>query len=367
MLKQDIENRRYNLNIVCLTLTLLLIGVINLYSATYGIEIDQPQYWKTQTYRFFLYIVLASPILFFHYRIMERFSYLVYAINVLLLLGVLIMGDNILGSKRWINLGLFVIQPSEFMKITIIWILAKYFSADKSLEPYSLGRLTVPIVLVAIPVLLVALQPDLGTAIILLAIATSIFLFVNIKHQHLIALLVLGVACAPIAYKFALKDYQRQRIKTFLNPQADPRGAGYNAIQSMVAVGSGKFLGKGFTNGTQSQLKFLPEHHTDFIFSVLAEEHGLVGALFLLMLFLLFLFQGIKVAHESNDKFAMLFSIGIVMFFFFHIFVNLGMSMGILPVVGVPLPFMSYGGSFLLTCVISVLILFNISSRKPLF
>ena len=367
MLYQDMESKRYNFNIIWLTLVLLLIGSLNLYSATYGIEFSQSHYWKTQIYRFFLYIILASPILFFHYRVMDRFSYLIYAINILLLLLVLILGDNILGSKRWINLGFFVIQPSEFMKITIIWVLAKYFSEDRSLEPYSLGRLTVPILLVIFPVLLVALQPDLGTALIILGIATGIFLFIKIKHQHLIALLILGAVCTPIAYKFALKDYQQQRIKTFWNPQSDPRGAGYNAIQSMVAVGSGKFVGKGFTKGTQSQLKFLPEHHTDFIFSVLAEEHGLFGSVFLLMLFLLFLFQGIKIAHESNDKFAMIFAVGIVVFFFCHILVNLGMSMGILPVVGVPLPFMSYGGSFLLTCVISVLILFNITNRKPLF
>ena len=367
MLYQEIEKKRYNLNIIWITLLLVLIGTLSLYSATYGIETSQIQYWKIQTYRFFFCLLFASPVLLFHYRMMERFSYLAYAINICLLASVLLFGEEILGSKRWINLGFFVIQPSEFMKVTVIWVLAKYFSEDRSLEPYSLRRLTVPILLIAIPVFLVMLQPDLGTAIIILAIAISIFLFIKVKRQHLISLAVLSVICAPMAYKFVLKDYQKQRIKSFINPQSDPRGAGYNAIQSMVAVGSGKFLGKGFTKGTQSQLKFLPEHHTDFIFSVLAEEHGFLGSIFLLMLFLLFLFQGIKIAHESNDKFAMIFSMGVVMFFFFHIIVNLGMSIGILPVVGVPLPFMSYGGSFLLTCVVCVLILINIANRKPLF
>jgi len=192
-------------------------------------------------------------------------------------------------------------------------------------------------------------------------------LFVKVSPRLLITVVLCAAIFLPLAYKFVLKDYQRQRIITFINPQSDPKGAGYNSIQSMIAVGSGQFLGKGFRQGTQSQLNFLPEHHTDFIFSVFSEEHGFIGFLVLLTLYISLLSSGLKIAYGSNDKFGMLFAYGLVAMFFWHVFINMGMTTGIMPIVGVPLPFMSYGGSFMLAGMLAITMLTNIANRKSMF
>jgi rod shape determining protein RodA len=342
------------------------IGVSNLYSATAQIE-SEAYFWRVQIYRGIFGLFVATIIFFIHYRVLERFAYLAYGFNILLLIAVLVFGRAILGAKRWLDLGPVSIQPSEFMKITIAWTLAKYFHDDQRRPSYDLKSLFVPILLVIVPVLLIMAQPDLGTAIIILAISGCMFLFVKINTKLLIGVGVGALILLPVFYEFGLKDYQRQRIHTFIDPQADPRGAGYNSIQSMIAVGSGKMLGKGYNKGTQSQLRFLPEHHTDFIFSVYAEEHGFLGAIVLIGLYIAFLSQALKIAYGSNDKFGMLFSFGICTLFFFHFFINIGMTAGIMPVVGIPLPFMSYGGSFLLSCMAAVGLLANIANRKSMF
>ena len=366
MLNEEVRGRQYNLSILWITLAILVIGIVNLYSATNGIE-TEAYFWKVQIYRGLFGIGMAAIIFFIHYRVLERFAYIVYALNLILLVAVLVVGRSILGAKRWIDFGPISIQPSEFMKITTAWVLAKYFHDDQRRTSYDLKSLFIPVLLVVMPVLLIVAQPDLGTAIVILAIAGSMFLFVRINPKLLIAVAVMVAILLPMLYKFVLKDYQRQRIVTFVNPQADPRGAGYNSIQSMIAVGSGKILGKGFAKGTQSQLRFLPEHHTDFIFSVYAEEHGFLGAMVLLGLYIAFLSQALKIAHGSNDKFGMLFSVGLCTLFFFHIFINIGMTAGIMPVVGIPLPFMSYGGSFMLCTIAAVGLLANIANRKSMF
>jgi len=210
-------------------------------------------------------------------------------------------------------------------------------------------------------------QPDLGTAMIALAVSASIILFVKVSPRLLLSIAFIGIVVSYPIYRFVLKDYQRQRIVTFINPQSDPKGAGYNSIQSMIAVGSGQFFGKGFTKGTQSQLNFLPEHHTDFVFSVFSEEHGFVGFLVLIVLYLILLTNALKIAYGSNDKFGMLFAFGLCSLFFWHIFINMGMTTGILPIVGVPLPFMSKGGTFMISCMLAVGILTNIANKKSMF
>jgi rod shape determining protein RodA len=192
-------------------------------------------------------------------------------------------------------------------------------------------------------------------------------LFMKIKPKVLISLLVILGLSLPLAYQFALKPYQKQRIISFVDPMSDPKGAGYNSIQSMIAVGSGKLLGKGYKKGTQSQLNFLPEHHTDFIFSVFSEEHGFVGSILLLSLYLIFLLYGLSITYQSHDKFAFLLALGLLLVFFWHVFVNMGMVMGLLPIVGVPLPFMSYGGSALITAMLITAILTNIANKKFMF
>lgn len=366
MLNEEVRGRQFNLGIMWITLIIATIGIANLWSATHQVD-GENHFWRIQIYRLLFGMTIAAGIFFIHYRVLERFAYIAYGINVLLLVAVFVFGRSILGAKRWIDFGPISIQPSEFMKITTAWVLAKYFHDDQRRASYDLRSLFIPFLLVMVPVALVVAQPDLGTGIIIMAISAVMFLFVKINGR---LLAVMGVSLAvllPVIYEFGLKDYQRQRIITFINPQSDPRGAGYNSIQSMIAVGSGKIFGKGFNKGTQSQLRFLPEHHTDFIFSVYAEEHGFVGVMVLLGLYLAFLSQALKVAYASNDKFGMLFSIGLTAMFFFHIFINIGMTAGIMPVVGIPLPFMSYGGSFLLCGMMAVGILSNIANRKSMF
>jgi rod shape determining protein RodA len=287
--------------------------------------------------------------------------------NVILLALVLVAGKSSLGAKRWIGFGGFHIQPSEFMKISMVLCLAKYFETERTVGGLGLKELLLPSVLVLVPTMMIILQPDLGTGMIILLTYGSLLLFLKIKPKILISLAALGILLGPLAYQYALKPYQRQRIISFIDPTSDPKGSGYNSIQSMIAVGSGKIFGKGYKKGSQSQLNFLPEHHTDFIFSVFSEEHGFVGCLLLLLSYLFFLFTGFTIAYRSNDKFAFLFSLGLMFVFFWHIFVNMGMVMGILPIVGVPLPFLSYGGSALITAILGVAILTSISNKKTLF
>ncbi len=367
LMKEDVGTSKFDLNAVWVMLFLVTIGITNLYSATYASQGAEAQFWKQQLMWFGIGIFTSTAAYFVHYRVLERFAYVAYAFNILLLIAVLVVGKSALGAKRWIGFGGFTIQPSEFMKITIAWTLAKYFHDDQYRDYYDLKNLMIPILLVLIPVLLVMAQPDLGTAMIILAVSASMILFVKVSPKLLISIAVLAAIFLPLAYKFVLKDYQRQRIITFIDPQSDPRGAGYNSIQSMIAVGSGQFFGKGFTQGTQSQLNFLPEHHTDFVFSVFSEEHGFVGFLVILLLYLILLSNGLKIAYGSNDKFGMLFAFGLSSLFFWHIFINIGMTTGILPIVGVPLPFMSKGGTFLLSCMLSVAILTNIANKKSMF
>lgn len=364
---EEVGSSKYDLNAIWVMIFLIGIGVVNLYSATYASQGAEAQFWKQQLIWFGLGAFASSVAYFVHYRVLERFAYVAYGLNLLLLVAVLVIGKSVLGAKRWIGFGSFSIQPSEFMKITIAWTLAKYFHDDQYREYYDVKSLLIPILLVLIPVLLVMAQPDLGTAMIIMAVSISMILFVKVSPRLLLVIALIGAILLPIAYKFVLKDYQRQRILTFINPQSDPRGAGYNSIQSMIAVGSGQFIGKGYKKGTQSQLNFLPEHHTDFIFSVFSEEHGFLGFLALLTLYILLISNALKIAYGSNDKFGMLFAFGMTALFFWHVFINMGMTTGIMPIVGVPLPFMSYGGSFLISCMLSVSILTNIANKKSMF
>jgi rod shape determining protein RodA len=277
------------------------------------------------------------------------------------------VGRSSLGARRWISIGGFGLQPSEFMKVSMVICLAKYFETERTIGGFRLRDLILPSLLVALPCALIMLQPDLGTAMIILLTYASLLLFVKINMRTLLILGACAVIALPAVYKFGLKPYQRQRLVSFIDPMSDPKGSGYNSIQSMIAVGSGQLSGKGYKKGTQSQLNFLPEHHTDFIFSVYSEEWGFIGSMFLLGLYLAFLLNGLSVAYQSNDKFAMTLAMGILMIFFWQIVVNMGMVMGLLPIVGVPLPFMSYGGSSLITCMTGVAILTNIANKKFMF
>lgn len=368
LVNEEVQTGKHDLNVLWVALILIGIGVVNLHSATFssGSEAER-QFWKYQLMWVGIGSIAAGISYFVHYRVLERFAYVAYVLNLLLLVAVLVVGKSVLGARRWIAIGSFSIQPSEFMKLTMALTLAKYFHDDQQRESYDLKSLLIPVLLVLVPVLLVMAQPDLGTAMILLAISTSMMLFVKVRTRLLVVIGVGILVLLPVAYKFVLKDYQRQRIITFIDPQSDPRGAGYNSIQSMIAVGSGQFLGKGYKKGTQSQLNFLPEHHTDFIFSVFSEEHGFVGFVILLSLYASMLLGAVKIAYGSNDKFGMLFGLGLSFLFFWHLFINMGMTTGIMPIVGVPLPFMSYGGSFMISCMLAIALLTNIANKKTMF
>jgi len=263
-------------------------------------------------------------------------------------------------------LGIFTFQPSELIKLALIIWIASYGSRKKTVQGYNLRDILVPFAATALPVSMILLEPDLGTAGIILLIASGMLLIIGIQRSSLIAIISTIIVSLPISWIY-LKDYQRQRIFSFLDPSQDPLGSSYCTIQSKIAIGSGRLLGKGFLHGTQTQLRFLPEHHTDFIFSVVAEEWGFIGATVLIFLYLLLVTKIIAIGSKAKDRFGALLCFGIAMYFTLHIFINIAMALGITPVVGVPLPFVSYGGSFLLVSMICIGIVLSVSWRRFVF
>jgi rod shape determining protein RodA len=362
----DEDLRKFNWNMLLFQTILFGIGIWNLVSAS-GVQDKSFGLYKTQLIWFGIGLCLTAVILLMHYSLFSRTAYFIYFSNLILLVLVLVAGKSSLGARRWVGFGSLRIQPSEFMKLSMVLCLAKYFETDGTVGGYGFRDLLLPSLLVGVPVGLIILQPDLGTALILVFTFISMMLFLRIRTRTLAVIAICASLAAPAIYQVGLKDYQRQRLISFLDPSADVRGANYNRRQSQVAIGSGQLLGKGYRKGTQSQLNFLPEHHTDFIFAVFSEEHGFIGCTILLIVYLLFLSQGLSVSYQSNDKFALLASLGICLVFFWHIFINMAMVMGLLPVVGVPLPYLSYGGSALITAMLGVAILTNISNKKLMF
>ena len=271
-----------------------------------------------------------------------------------------------MGATRWLSIGPMNLQPSEIAKPVIIITLARYFAIHGHLGGLNLKELLLPLAFVLVPVAFIIKQPDLGTAMMLLFIGATMILFAGVKLRTFTTLASVAIATAWTGWSF-LHDYQRRRIFTFLNPEGDPRGSGYHIIQSKIAIGSGSFTGKGFMKGTQSQLAFLPERHTDFAFSVFAEEWGFVGTAVLIILYLLIIIWGIYIARRASDRFGMYLAVGITAMLFWHIIVNLGMVTGLLPVVGVPLPLFSYGGTSMVTTMIGVGLLLNVSMRRFMF
>ncbi len=352
-----------------LLLTVLLvagIGIANLYSATESWHSSGTPLYLKQLLWLSGGVLIALTICLFDYSHLEHFAIHFYTISIGLLVYVLVMGKTTMGATRWISLGFFNLQPGEVIKIAVVLLLARIFS--KTVDPfgYSLSELWKPALWVLFPVILLLKEPDLGTAMMVIFIAVSMLIFAGLKRGTLICLGFLGGLTA-VAGWFGLHDYQRARIRTFLNPEADPLGSGYHIIQSKIAVGSGGIFGKGFIQGTQSQLSFLPERHTDFAFSVFAEEWGFMGSLVLLTLYLFLIVWGLYVARRAADKFGLFLAVGVTAMIFWHIVVNLGMVIGLLPVVGVPLPLFSYGGTSMVTTMIGVGLLMNVSMRRFMF
>jgi rod shape determining protein RodA len=365
MIKID---RRLILNFdwTLLILVLLLsgIGLINIYSTGFSLTDFQRTPLYVKQIQWILLGIVGMAIAFFvDYRFLGRHAYTIYGISLILLLVVFAAGYTTRGSQRWIAIGGFTFQPSELVKLTIILALAKYFDSQRHGRDYRLRELFIPFLMVMMPFLFILKQPDLGTGLIILIIFLSLVFFVGLDWRSFLVAAAGAVVLAPIGW-FLLKDYQRERILTFFSPERDPLGSGYHIIQSMIAVGSGGLFGKGFLKGSQTQLKFLPEQQTDFVFSVFAEEWGFLGGMILMLMFLSLILWGLKIAIHSKDYAGAFVAFGITMLIFWEVCINIGMVLGMLPVVGIPLPFLSYGGSAMVVLMTAIGLLMNISVRR---
>jgi rod shape determining protein RodA len=341
-----LEKLRFlNWPFVLVVVLVAAIGYGMLYSAAGGAHL--PWAWR-HGLRFALGLLVMLTVALIDIRLWYRFAYAIYGVALLGLIAVEIAGDIAMGAQRWIDVGLFQLQPSEVMKIALVLALARYFHSAYLEEVGSSLRLTVPLVMVLLPAVLVLKQPDLGTAIMLLAGAAALFLLAGVRWWKFALVVGAVLGALPVIWQY-LHDYQKQRVLTFLDPERDPLGSGYHIIQSKIALGSGGVWGKGFLKGTQSQLSFLPEKQTDFVFTMLAEEAGLIGALGLLLLLVVLTAYGFVFALRARSHFGRLLAMGIAVTFSLYAVINIAMVTGLLPVVGVPLPLISYGGTAMIT------------------
>ena len=340
-------------------------GLLVLYSSTRlaTTEVDNPYFFVKKQ---FLWMVLGflflTIIIFIDYHKLEGYSQVIYISAIILLIMVIIFGRSTYGARRWLSIGSFGSQPSEFAKVALIIFLANFLSMNK-LKLDNFFYFLVPFTYTGLLILLVFLQPDLGTSLVYLAILIIMLFVVGVKIKYLIFTFIVTLSSIPVLWTF-LKDYQKKRLILFFNPTLDPLGGGYNVIQSKIAIGSGGFLGNGLFSGLQSQLNFLPAQHTDFIFSVVGEELGFVGAILLLGLYTIILWRGVKIALEAKDLLGTLLATGAVSFLFFHIVINIGMAMGMFPATGLPLSFLSYGGSFMISNLLVIGLLLNVEAHR---
>jgi rod shape determining protein RodA len=350
-------------------LLLNVFGLVNLYSATHGPSSTDVQTLFIQQ---IVWLVAGWSIFFFvtflDYLWINKLVWAMYIINVGALVYTDLHGKIVLGGQRWIDLHFFRYQPSETMKLALILILAKIL-VTKNPEGRGMGlrELFLPLMLVLIPFILTVKQPDLGTAMTLLLIGGTMLFFVKIKRGIIVFISVMGIIAMPLVWKYGLKDYQKHRVLTFISPDSDPQGKGYNSIQSRIAVGSGQITGKGFRQGTQSQLEFLPERHTDFIYSVLSEEWGFFGSVIVMGIFIWLFLVSFEISLKARDRNGALITVGVTAYLFWHMFVNIGMVIGLLPIVGVPLPLLSYGGSGMLTTMFGLGLVSSVAYRRYLF
>ncbi len=352
---------RLHLDLPLLTALLLLsgFGLLVLYSASGG----NLGLFKRQLFHHVLAFTVMVVVARIHPRTLYRWSPHLYTVALAALALVLMTGTVSKGAQRWLDLGVIRVQPSELAKLTTPMMVAWYLARQKL--PPGWRALLASLVLIALPAVLIVREPDLGTAILVAASGLIVLFLAGVSWRLIGGLLVILAAAAPLAWHF-LKDYQRQRVLTFLNPENDPLGSGYHIIQSMIAIGSGGVYGKGWLNGTQSQLAFLPERHTDFIFAVIGEEFGLVGVAALLGLYAFIILRGLYIAIQAQDSYSRLLAGAVTLVFFVYLFVNTGMVSGLLPVVGVPLPLVSYGGTSLLTLMTGFGILMSIHTHRKL-
>ncbi|WP_201246778.1 rod shape-determining protein RodA [Halochromatium salexigens] len=352
---------RLHLDLPLLLLLLLIcgLGLVVLYSASgqSAEQVDRQLLRLGVAFLLMIAIAQVPPV------VLSRWSLPLFLIGLSLLLAVLLMGEQSKGAQRWLDLGVVRFQPSEILKLALPMMLAWYLSMRPT--PPRLLDIAVVGLLIAAPVLLIAKQPDLGTAVLVASAGVTTLFLSGLRWRLIIGLCVLGAAATPLVWSL-MRDYQRRRVLTFLDPGSDPLGAGYHIIQSQIAIGSGGLHGKGWLGGTQSQLEFLPERSTDFIFAVLGEELGLSGVVLLMLLYLAVILRGLSIAAQAPDAYSRLLAGSVTIVFFVYLFVNMGMVTGLLPVVGVPLPLISYGGTSLVTLMLGFGILMSIQTRRKL-
>ena len=337
--------KRFNYKFLFLICAVVFIGIGVLYSAANG---SWHPWADKQLLRFFLSLSALTVVSLINYRLWLKYAYWIYGIGILLLLGVAVFGHVGMGAQRWLNLGIVNVQPSEVMKIALVLALARYFHNATLSDVRSIQYMIPPALMMIFPVGLIMEQPDLGTSLMLVFVTGAIFFVVGVQIWKFFVVIAGVSVCIPIIWTF-LHDYQKQRVLTFLNPENDPLGAGYHIIQSKITIGSGGLFGKGFMESTQSRLNFLPEKQTDFIFTVLSEEFGFFGSTALIGLYFIIILYGGYIGYRSNNFFGKLLAIGLTVNFALYVFINIGMVSGLLPVVGVPLPLISYGGTAMLT------------------
>ena len=354
---------------VCIVI-IIAIGLVTLYSASYQNTRVTQQVFYNQLFFSIFGLVAIFALSYVDYRKYYDIAYIFYIVNILFLIAILVFGRYVLGARRWIEILGFNFQPSEFMKLSLILVLARYFTDYKPnvsfYNPWGRSAFFLdflfPFAITAIPMLLIFKQPDLGTSLLILGIFFVIVFASGISMRYLAGFFVLCIVTTPLLWHL-MKDYQRDRLMVFLNPNIDPLGAGYTIIQSKIAVGSGQIFGKGWLAGTQNQLNFLPERHTDFIFSVVGEEWGFIGGVILIACFYLVILSGLRIVQQTKDKFGFLVGVGIVSIFSLQVIINIGMVLGLFPIVGITLPLISYGRSSFLVSVLMLGFLLNLHRK----
>lgn len=360
--------KRYDFSFIGSMTAIFLVGVLNLYSATHSQSHEGlDSLYKSQLVWFFLSVSVAVVISFLNPKTFERFSYVGYIVTLFLVFLVLLMGKVGMGAQRWLVLGPIRMQPSEFMKMGLVLALARFFTKVNPERELGFKELIFPGIIVMIPAVMVIVQPDLGTGMLLLFIFAMMIFYKRLRWKTIVSLGFIGIVSGVLMYNFGLKEYQRKRIHTFIDPYEDAKGSGYNAIQSEIAIGSGRLFGKGFKNSSQASLNYLPENHTDFVFAIFNEEHGFFGSVFLIILYLVFFMRLVWLATSVQRFYDSVLVVGIMSIFFWHTFINMAMVSGLLPIVGIPLPLMSYGGSSMLTFGVGVGMATSISNSKNFF
>ena len=337
---------------------ILLLGIISFFAMYSSEQGEFGYYTKGHIYRFFIFFILFILGSFFRVHFWFKFAYIFYFIVLILLFVVDFYGVTAAGSKRWLSLFFINIQPSELMKVALIIFLAKYYYKIPSQNVINLKYTIVPFFALLIPVFLVASQPDLGTALLIAISGLAVIWLTGFRIKYFLYSFLILICSTPVGIAL-LKPYQKSRILTFFNPERDPLGAGYQIIQSKIAVGSGGFLGKGFLNGSQSYLDYLPEKHTDFIFTLFSEEFGFIGSIVLLFIYVLIIYRVINIGKKAKNDFASLYCFGFAAAFFVYVVINMAMVLGLVPIVGAPLPIMSYGGSAMLSIMIGLSIVMS--------